>query len=270
MIKKISLIIKCILCFVFLLNSLYVYSIEPDIKVIKIAYYKDFPPLSFIENDVTIGVFIDISELVLGKMMGYKVIQEAFPWERAQDYVRRGEFDAHLTVSTKEREKYLLFQKNITYEGPIVMAYSKYNSKIKEIENIKKISDFENFNLMDYIGNGWGKEYLFNKKSMVNNVYFSPNLINALKMINANRADIIPGILAYNAQYIIKHENLNNIKIKEINLGKSFKNIFKLCIRKNFPNAKKILKKYDEKYKIALKNGDISKILSKKKYTFNN
>ncbi|APJ04464.1 hypothetical protein [Silvanigrella aquatica] len=85
-------------------------------------------------------------------------------------------------------------------------------------------------------------------------------------MLNANRADVFLGAHEINIKYIIKKELLDNIKIKKIAFIKQNKSLFKLCIRKNFPNAQKILDEYDRKIEVAIKNGEIDKILMKKDY----
>ncbi|APJ04465.1 substrate-binding periplasmic protein [Silvanigrella aquatica] len=182
---RINLKIRNIVLFLFLISAVNANSLESNIKTIKIAYYQDYPPLSYTENNKINGIFIDIAELILGKKMGYKVIQEGFPWERAQEMVKKGEFDAHITLFNKKRDEFLFFQKNTSYEASLGYAYSIKSPKLKEIENIKSIDDLKKIRLIDYIGNAWTKENLYIDEKSRENVYFLPSLINTLKMLNA-------------------------------------------------------------------------------------
>ena len=128
----------------------------------KIAYYENFAPYSFKENNITKGIFIDISNLVLGKMMGYEVIQESFPWERAQDLVKKGIFDSHHTTRTKERDVFLDFQTEATIYSKVALVYSKNNPKKKEIDKINSKEKLKNYDLLGYLGDGWSKEQFKN------------------------------------------------------------------------------------------------------------
>lgn len=108
------------------------YSLEKN--TIRLAYYENAPPLSYIEENKGKGGFYDIANLILGKMMGIKLVQDAFPWERAQEFVRQGAYNAHITIQTEERNKFLLFQKGYTLKLHIYLVFSKNNPKVNEIK----------------------------------------------------------------------------------------------------------------------------------------
>ncbi len=249
----IYLIIICICC------HLSANSIEQN--TIRLAYYENSPPLSFIENNKPLGVFFDITNLVLGKMMGYKFIQDSFPWERAQEFVRQGTYNAHITLQTEERDKFLIFQKGYTIKSHVYLAYSKNNPRINEIKKIKNKSDFERFEMVGYIGNGWFKEKFKNNKNL--NIKLVSSQINALKMINANRADLYTSSNILDALYIVRKEHLNNIVIKKINFLNPPITLYKFALRKDFPRAQNIIDNYDKNISLAMKQGLIDKIIKK-------
>ena len=199
-------------------------------------------------------------------MMGYKFIQDSFPWERAQEYVKQGKYNEHITVQTKEREKFLIFQKGVTINSHIFMAFSKNNPRINEIKKIKSKSDLAKFNMIGYLGNGWSKEQFKNDKNINIKMKLLPNVVNVLKMINLSRADIYTSGNLLVAKYIAKREVLDNIVFKEINFLNPSSTKYKFALRKDFPNAQKIINIYDKNFLIAQKNGLIDKIIMKYEY----
>lgn len=113
-------------------------------KEIKLAYYNDFYPFSFKKEGKIQGIFIDYTTYILENKMHYKVTSDGFPWERAQMYVKNNEFDAHVTLKNKDREKFLLFGNVHLYNDYLVSIYSKNNPKAKEIKQIKSKEDLKN------------------------------------------------------------------------------------------------------------------------------
>lgn len=92
------------------------------------------------------------------------------------------------------------------------------------------------------------------------------NLTGVLKMLNSNRADLFVCDSYISAKYIAKKEGLNNIIFKEINFLKPSTILYKLALRKDFPDAQKILDNYDKNFLIAQKQGLIDKIIKEHEY----
>ncbi len=242
--------------FLFLLkDNLY----ASDKKIIKIAYYENFAPYSFKENNITKGIFIDISNLVLGKMMGYEVIQESFPWERAQDLVKKGIFDSHHTTRTKERDVFLDFQTEATIYSKVALVYSKNNPKKKEIDKINSKEKLKNYDLLGYLGDGWSKEQFKNDNYL--NFRIISNVLNVLQMINTERADIYVSSNDFVSNYMATKNKFDNLIIRNIEFLKPSKLAFRFCVRKTYLNSDLLIKNYEKNFLIAKKEGKIDKII---------
>lgn len=71
-----------------------------ETESLTIAYGSDYKPFAWGENGKPFGVQKDFVEEILVKRMGIKVIHQAFPWKRCQEYVRLGMKDGFFTVPT--------------------------------------------------------------------------------------------------------------------------------------------------------------------------
>lgn len=230
---------------------------------IHIAYNENIPPISFVEDKEKKGILIEIAHLILNKMMRYEIVEEAFPWKRGQDYVKKGLFNSHITLQTKERDTFLFFQKGYTFKSHAFIAYSKNNPRIKEIEKISSKEDLFKFTMLSHLGSGWIEEQFRNDVAIRKKVELTGKLENALKMINLQRVDLCISSNITIAKYLVKKENLKNILFKKISFLKPSDTIYKFALRKDFPNAKKILDEYDRNFFLAEKQGDIEKILKR-------
>jgi polar amino acid transport system substrate-binding protein len=76
---------------------------------LRIAYFNDFAPVSYLENGVMKGVLVDTFDDVLGKRLALPVHHDGLPWVRAQDQVKDGGEDAFCTTRTDARAEYANF-----------------------------------------------------------------------------------------------------------------------------------------------------------------
>ncbi|WP_397600640.1 substrate-binding periplasmic protein [Silvanigrella sp.] len=224
---------------------------------------KIFFPFSYIEKGKLNGFFIDITRHILEKKMHYKVISEAFPWERAQEYVKKGESDSHITLITEERKKFLIFNHTPIFKTQAVILYSINNPRKNEIEKIESKNDLKKFKINDYIGNKFSKDNFPISEGF--EFEYSSNLEILLKKLDKNRGDIAFVTFSNFTSLAGKKENkenLKSIKVKLIEFIDS-KNYFYLALRKDYPNSQIILDEFDTELIKLKKSGEINKFFNK-------
>lgn len=72
------------------------------------VYYDNYKPRSWLSDGKMRGILIDIINEAAHKRSGIDIIQEGFPWKRAQLMVQNGMADAFITLPTPERSAYTL------------------------------------------------------------------------------------------------------------------------------------------------------------------
>ncbi|BBH52979.1 substrate-binding periplasmic protein [Fluviispira sanaruensis] len=228
---------------------------------IKISFYDSFAPFSYKENGQTKGIFIDIAQLILHDMMGYEVQIDSFPWGRAQDLVKKAEFDSHITAKTTEREKFLLFPNTEIISSNVALVYSKESKKIKEILKINKKDELNNYKMVGYIGDGWAKEQFHDDKDV--KFFRTANLVDVLKMVDDNSADIYVSSNEKADKYLAKKHAFKNLRFKSIYFLKPASVHFYFCLRKEFPESEKIMNEFEKNLIRVKKSGKISRIIHK-------
>ena len=239
----------------FFLNGLY--ALEKN--TIKIAFYEDYFPYSYIENGKIVGLLDEIGRYILEDKMHYKFISAGFPWERAQEFVKSGKSDAHITVNTTQREMILTFNPTPVFKAPLVIVYSENNPRKKEIENIKSKNDLKKFIINDYIGNGTTKrDYPLSEGY---NVEYSSSMESAFKKLEVNRGDVMITYVRIMKQQVSEN-NLKSLKLKATSiLGKP--DTYHFGLRKNYPNCKNIVDEFEANLVKAKKTGEINKFFLK-------
>lgn len=246
MIKKIGFF------FIFMNIIFSIYSAEP----MTIVYFENFPPYSWKnERGQMEGIFIDIANEILTKDLGIPIKHEGYPWTRAQNLVKEGKADAFITVATITRKKYTEVSGEPFLVSPISIFINKYSPKFEEIKKIKVINDLKRFEVLDYLGNGWGDEKLkdINRTKAV-------NLNNAFLMLENGRGDLIAtdGLVA---KFVLSGMILKNNSILELPIVLD-KVEMSLCISKT-SKFKSIIPNFDKKISVFKKKGGIDKILEK-------
>jgi len=148
--------------------------------------YDNYKPFHWLdENNNDKGIFIDILNEILVNQMNIKIIYHEYPWARAQINVKLGIEDAFITTPTQERLGYVTPNKTpIIYMQKV--PYTQINNPdidiLKKVQNINDLKDFE---ILDYLGNGWAKKTLVD-----HNVTWVEDPNQALNMLANNKGDV--------------------------------------------------------------------------------
>ncbi|GBC63519.1 ABC transporter substrate-binding protein [Desulfonema ishimotonii] len=247
--KKICLFI---LIFVFTLNS----SLFADDSM-TLAYFDDFAPYSWKENNKMFGILIDIADESLHRQMGIDVKHQGFPWARAQRLVKNG--TAHALITNGPLRKEWTQYSEAVLELKTTLFIKKGNPKLHQLEKIKVLEDLRPFTMVDYRGNGWCKENLIDNNFKV--------------FITDNQKMIFPMLIKERADVYINDSLVSRYVIKKLGLQSQIVEIpvkidsvpFHLCIEKNSAFTK-ILPKFNKTILQMKKNGDLQKIIEKYRY----
>ncbi|OUR78110.1 hypothetical protein A9Q83_09020 [Alphaproteobacteria bacterium 46_93_T64] len=178
----ITLILAIVFCISFSFNSY-------AENTITITYGADYKPFAWGEEGVPFGVQRDFVEEILGNRLGIKVIHEACPWARCQNFVREGTRDGFFTVPTPARAEYTITSSIPFYETHFVMHTSKKNPNIEQLKTVTSIMDLERMHNLRHIhmlGSGWHENVLRNMKD----VSTIPDASNIPMMLKLLRADV--------------------------------------------------------------------------------
>jgi len=219
----------------------------------KIAYYDNYAPRSYLENGEMKGVIVDIiNEVIVGKM-GINVSHKGYPWKRAQLMVEKGTADAFITVPTKRRREYTYVSKEPLFKFETYIATTKDNPKINELKNIKNINELHPYRIVDYYGNGWSKNALKNQ-----NVYWLPDYVSIFKFMLQGKADVL--IVSRKTIHSLESTKYND---KFVVFSNPLTSVgFHLCIGKK-SKYYNILDKFDETLKTLKEDGTIERIMKK-------
>lgn len=237
----------------FLIIILFSYSLFPN-DIYKFVYFNNYPPLSWNQNGITKGIFIDILNEVIYKRMGLIIEHQSYPWERAQLMVKEGKADGYITIPTDERLTYTKTNTVPVFEAEFTIFTNINNENSLKILQIEDFEELGEYKIIHYLGSGWAKERFKNSK-----IHWTRTLDKTLLLLSLNRADIFidPSVIVrYN---IKKHNFTHSIIGSEKILDRSQ---FLLCIKKD-SSFIKYLDEFDFHLKELNRDGTMEKILSR-------
>ena len=220
----------------------------------KLVYFNNYPPFSWVNNNQMNGILIDVLTEAIQNQMGIQVSHEGYPWARAQMMVKLNMADAFVTVPTPERRSYTEISTEPVILATFTLFVSKKNKQMKALQTVKTLSDLTNFNLVHYIGSGWAKK---NLGSMI--VYWTPTLDKALILLAKNRYDIFidtSQVVRFNVKKLGYQDQI--VELPNIIDTASFN----LCIGKKSSYVN-ILPKFNATIKAMRKNGKLQEIYDK-------
>jgi polar amino acid transport system substrate-binding protein len=207
-------------------------------EVMKFGFSETLTPYAWQENGQDRGILVDIANEAIQKRMGIAVSYHIYPWERAQHMVREGLLDAHITNGPLRKE-WAEYSNEVVTELTWGIFVKAGNPKLEQIKKAKSLEELRPFQFVDYIGNGWAKANLVDKKF---DVYLVRTPATIFSLLAKGRGDmnIMP---ALQGRYYIKEQGLKG-QIDE--LPPIMPPIpFHLVIGKNSPFTK-ILPEFDK------------------------
>lgn len=154
---------------------------------IRISYNSDWPPYSYGVGENVKGVLPDLMEALFTQHLGIKVDHAGFPWVRAQEVVKSGDFDVMVTYPSEKRLTYAHSSQNIVYslkQRPVVAKGSKAETALN---NTPDVQTLKNYRICSMIGDGWS--HSFYRK---NNIAFhtAKDTQTCLRLVASGRMDV--------------------------------------------------------------------------------
>ncbi|QPB82399.1 transporter substrate-binding domain-containing protein [Pseudoalteromonas rubra] len=170
----------------------------------KVVYYDGFPPYSY-KNEAgqMTGILVDIVTEVIEKQMGLNVVHKGYPWGRAQRMVFNGQADAFISVPTDARLQHVSISDTPVFVGPINLFTYRHHPGLDILMRVSDTEGLRAFQILDYIGNGWGEA------NLPQNQYtrsLTPNISNALQMLAKKRGDVVVTDKVVARYFIAKHQ----------------------------------------------------------------
>jgi polar amino acid transport system substrate-binding protein len=106
------------------------------------------------------GLLPAIAEAVFAACPQVQLVQEAYPWSRAQAMLQSGEADAIISVLTDARRATLDVSKTPMVSPRMLAFVSKGHARLGELHGAHSLSDLRPFRIGTYSGSGWARENL--------------------------------------------------------------------------------------------------------------
>lgn len=153
---------------------------------LNMVYFNDFAPYSWRDEQGKMrGIMVDVMDRVAAEL-GIRVTHQGYPWLRAQKLVRSGQADGFVTVPTQERRGYTQVVEEPVAVSTLTLFTQAGHPQLARLNQARALADLKAFTILDYIGNGWGKENLVGFK-----VHLTMNVDNVFKMLSAGRGDLM-------------------------------------------------------------------------------
>ena len=254
-----------LVCLFFACISSIVTPLHAEIPVMKFVYMENYAPFTFKnEHGKVIGIQPEIVQYIADQL-GITVIHELYPWARSQSMVELGDADAMLTTPTAARFKYAIFAKEETCPNIWNLFVRKGDIKIENrIPTLKNLEDLKQFELIDFIGNGWTKAFM-KKTDGFTNIRYVPDPGKLSLMLANGRGDMIISSSTLMNYHAIQHGIEG--RIAEYNINWPWTRFHQVIqISRKSPWAKNgVIKAIDEVTRKMKKDGVYMKILKKYK-----
>jgi polar amino acid transport system substrate-binding protein len=223
---------------------------------LRIAYFNDFAPVSYLDGDVMKGVLVDTFDEVLGKRLAVPLHHDGLPWVRAQDQVRKGADDAFCTTRTEARTEYVNFGTEPVVSMRYVVFYAKTSPKAEEIRKIATLEDLGRFSQGDFLGNGFAEVTFKTLK-----IDWAPSLEQVFNKLVAGRNDIAVAAELVGKWTARKVGVADQLDIQPLNFIPP--SDFYFAIRKSFPDNEALSGRIDAALKAARGDGTVKAIEAK-------
>jgi len=222
--------------------------------------YPHFPPFHWLnEKNEMAGVLYEFMTDALEKRMGLTLVWTQYPWTRCQENLKNGTDDAIITVPTPERAAYTVTHKDPFFLKPLNLFTYADHPRLAEIRKIRKIADLKKggFSVITYSGNGWHNDHV---RPLGIKTYETAYLENVWIMLAEKRGDTVIE-WPFAAWTSIRRLGLSDrIVDTSVTLASM---PFHLLIRRDFPQAERILADFNATIARMKADGTLKAILSR-------
>ncbi|MAC48025.1 MAG: hypothetical protein CMI12_14425 [Oceanospirillum sp.] len=242
-----------------LLTSLPILADERDNKrVITVTYANQWKPYSYGNKEGQAkGILVDIVDFILHQKMGFTVQHIPLPWERAQNMVRNGSYDALITAPTAERQFYFKRTNSTLYRlqwRAYLSTQSSNYQRLKGADNPLTIRDVSCVSLLgDRTSESLYRRFNLDCQSV-------KDLPLALKMMQMGRVDLFVHSKAIVDQHMMSQNYMGLIEEHPMVLKKV---PFVLMVSKYSPYADQLTDAVDRMVMDMAATGEYERFLSK-------
>jgi polar amino acid transport system substrate-binding protein len=221
---------------------------------LRVSLFDGFPPYSYRQGDGLAGILVDaVDELLGGK---YAVTCEGYPWIRAQTMVREGLADALITTVAPSRLAYAEASREHVVRLDMRVYFAKTNPKAEAIRRVETVDDLRAFTHVNYAGNQVVATALEG-----HDINWQSSLNTAIRMLAANRADILVGN-DLTPVSVARTEGLL-AAIDSIPFPTLPASPLMLLVRKTYPGLREVLADFDAAVRAARADGRLGAIMER-------
>jgi polar amino acid transport system substrate-binding protein len=198
---------------------------------VRLVFAESLTPLSFAEAGETRGILVDIARDIIARDLDRAVEVALYPWERAQQMVRRGEADGFITISTPARREYAQCGTVPVIEASLHPLVRKADPKRAAINAAASLADLRPFSIITYRGNGWARE---NLEKAGFDVFFAPDYVAHLRGLAQGRGDLAL-VTGLSGAYYVKSLDLGDQLVMLPPVIDTFRYV--LCLGKQSPHV---------------------------------
>ncbi|WP_374307718.1 substrate-binding periplasmic protein [Dongia sp.] len=217
-----------------------------------LVFAADLIPLSFEDGGVARGILIDVAREVFEHRLGLTVDAALYPWERAQQMVKRGEADGFITVATKARAEYANCGRIPVLRAQLHPLIRSDHARRQEIAAATNLAALKPFSIVSYFGNGWAKQNLADF-----DVIYATDFQASLRGLAQGRGDLALVTMTAGAYYLREFGLEKKLVMLPLTVDR-FEYV--LCLGKQSPQAA-LLPEFDRVLDVMRSEGAYAPIL---------
>ncbi len=167
--------------------------------------YTEFKPFIWKENGQPTGIYVDILKEALEQRMGIPLTLRHLPQKRIEAYIKNGELDGFIDLSTADRLAFSTTGYVPVAVGMVAAFTYKDHPKLAQMAEADTLSELKAYTILTTLGDDWSKAHLKGFKVDAK----SKRLGSTFKKLALKRGDLILKIEQV-GQYNILQQGLEN------------------------------------------------------------